>query len=338
MLQRKLTETFGIIRERGARRQPHRSKHRSLKNRHPKHLPPRAWPRPRAARGTARPPHTGSPPLRLGRCVRRAARRAGRPRLSEHAYREAGLGRRLDSRVAFLDHPRRRHLRLAARDRDGGRRPPPNTPGELTMVEPRRKHGSFDPRYPTLSTPATPTWVLRAEAGLDWTEFLTRFFPGRRRHDIEALAAYGAYRDGLERRAIDDREPVLGRGEAGETAGDPADGDERRDERRRRRPIRLGREALNLASGGTEARSHPDTQQEKGTGLKGAQKKPKKLQRKVAQKTLKERRIDRRAATASRSASIERGPDATGGRVRAPRRRRKGVKSDSITLPTPPGL
>jgi hypothetical protein len=66
------------------------------------------------------------------------------------------------------------------------------------MVEPRRKHGSFDPRYPTLSTPATPTWVLRADAGLDWTEFLTRFFPGRRRHDIEALAAYGS---GLERRA-----------------------------------------------------------------------------------------------------------------------------------------
>jgi hypothetical protein len=69
------------------------------------------------------------------------------------------------------------------------------------MVEPRRKHGSFDPRYPTLSTPATPTWVLRADAGVHWTEFLTRFFPGRRRHDIEALAAYGAYRDALERRA-----------------------------------------------------------------------------------------------------------------------------------------
>jgi hypothetical protein len=165
------------------------------------------------------------------------------------------------------------------------------------MVEPRRKHGSFDPRYPTLSTPATPTWVLRAEAGLDWTEFLTRFFPGRRRHDIEALAAYGAYRDGLERRAIHDREPVLRRGEAGETAGDSADGAEGRDERRRRRPIRLGRQALILTSDGTEARSHPDTQQEKGTRLKGAQQ-PKKLQKKVAQKTLKERRVERRAATA----------------------------------------
>lgn len=40
------------------------------------------------------------------------------------------------------------------------------------MVEPRRKHGSFDPRYPTLSTPATPTWVLRADAGFERTEFL----------------------------------------------------------------------------------------------------------------------------------------------------------------------
>jgi hypothetical protein len=63
------------------------------------------------------------------------------------------------------------------------------------MVEPRRKHGAFDPRYPHLSQPATPTWVLRADAGLEWTAFLARFFPGRGRHDIEALAAYGAYRN-----------------------------------------------------------------------------------------------------------------------------------------------
>jgi hypothetical protein len=62
------------------------------------------------------------------------------------------------------------------------------------MVEPRRKHGAFDPRYPLLSKPVMPTWVLRADGGLEWTAFLARFFPGRRRHDIEALAAYGAYR------------------------------------------------------------------------------------------------------------------------------------------------
>jgi hypothetical protein len=63
------------------------------------------------------------------------------------------------------------------------------------MVEPARKHGAFDPRYPLLSKPAAPSWVLRADDGLEWTAFLAHFFPGRRRHDIEALAAYGAYRN-----------------------------------------------------------------------------------------------------------------------------------------------
>ena len=113
------------------------------------------------------------------------------------------------------------------------------------MVEPRRKHGSFDPRYPTLSTPATPTWVLRADAGLDWTEFLTRFFPGRRRHDIEALAAYGAYRNGLEQRAIDDRDAY------------------RPSRPMRAVPTGLGHAravvAGGVSSGGTRAMSHPDT-------------------------------------------------------------------------------
>jgi hypothetical protein len=31
--------------------------------------------------------------------------------------------------------------------------------------------------------------------GLDWSAFSARFFPGRRRHDLEALRAYGAYRN-----------------------------------------------------------------------------------------------------------------------------------------------
>lgn len=34
----------------------------------------------------------------------------------------------------------------------------------------------------------------RAPGGLSWSEFLGRFFPGRRRHDLEALQAYEAYR------------------------------------------------------------------------------------------------------------------------------------------------
>jgi len=67
------------------------------------------------------------------------------------------------------------------------------------MVESRRKHGSFDHRYPPLSAPETPTWVQEIEGGLDWTAFLARFFPGSHRHDIDALAAYGAYRSGESR-------------------------------------------------------------------------------------------------------------------------------------------
>jgi hypothetical protein len=33
-----------------------------------------------------------------------------------------------------------------------------------------------------------------ASSGLDWQAFSARYFPGRPRHDLEALTAYGAYR------------------------------------------------------------------------------------------------------------------------------------------------
>jgi len=76
------------------------------------------------------------------------------------------------------------------------------------MVEPRRKHGSFDPRYLALSTPAAPKWVLHVDPGLEWNQFLTKFFPGGRRHDIEALAAYGAYRNTSAQRSVAERSPL----------------------------------------------------------------------------------------------------------------------------------
>jgi hypothetical protein len=37
-----------------------------------------------------------------------------------------------------------------------------------------------------------------AEEELDWDRFSTRYFPGRRRHDLEALASYAAYKHGRE--------------------------------------------------------------------------------------------------------------------------------------------
>jgi hypothetical protein len=38
------------------------------------------------------------------------------------------------------------------------------------------------------------TATTEAPDGLDWQSFSTRYFPGRRRHDLEALTAYGAFR------------------------------------------------------------------------------------------------------------------------------------------------
>ncbi len=41
-----------------------------------------------------------------------------------------------------------------------------------------------------------------APDGLDWETFSAAYFPGRRRHDLEALTAYGAYR---RSHAVDER-------------------------------------------------------------------------------------------------------------------------------------
>lgn len=96
-------------------------------------------------------------------------------------------------------------FRLVAWDHHGGRRPPTDTtdgPVALTMVEPGRKHGPFDSRYPVSVKQAATTWELQPDQGglerLDWSTFLARFFPNRRRHDFEALAAYESYRNALD--------------------------------------------------------------------------------------------------------------------------------------------
>jgi hypothetical protein len=65
------------------------------------------------------------------------------------------------------------------------------------MVESSRRHGHFDGRYPVLPTPVEGTWVPEGADTdgdqLDWSAFLRRFFPNRRRHDRTALAAYEVY-------------------------------------------------------------------------------------------------------------------------------------------------
>jgi hypothetical protein len=77
------------------------------------------------------------------------------------------------------------------------------------MFESARKHGPFDERYPVRQKLPAPRWDLRlgreGQERLEWSAFLARFFPNRRRHDFEALAAYEAYRNTLEQRTARQR-------------------------------------------------------------------------------------------------------------------------------------
>jgi hypothetical protein len=83
-------------------------------------------------------------------------------------------------------------------------RPPAFVREVRQVVEASRKHGPFDTRWPSArkeSAGAVPTAPLRAaEAAeaLDWEAFSNRYFPGRRRHDMEALRAYATYTQGRE--------------------------------------------------------------------------------------------------------------------------------------------
>jgi hypothetical protein len=49
------------------------------------------------------------------------------------------------------------------------------------------------------TAPSAPV-LPAAEVGekLDWDAFSARYFPGRRRHDLDAVAAYGAYKQGRD--------------------------------------------------------------------------------------------------------------------------------------------
>jgi hypothetical protein len=73
------------------------------------------------------------------------------------------------------------------------------------MIEPSRRHGSFDSRYPRKHSRLTfvPASARRATseevAGrLDWQAFSARFFAGHHRHDLQVLEAYEAYRNGSQ--------------------------------------------------------------------------------------------------------------------------------------------
>jgi hypothetical protein len=73
------------------------------------------------------------------------------------------------------------------------------------VVEASRKHGAFDTRWRSarkdsagVVPTAPPLRAAEAAEALDWEAFSNRYFPGRARHDMEALTAYAAYTQGRE--------------------------------------------------------------------------------------------------------------------------------------------
>jgi hypothetical protein len=62
--------------------------------------------------------------------------------------------------------------------------------------------------------PASASLSRLGEESLDWQGFLARFFPGSRRHDFDALAAYESYLNDVEGRHADGSS-ALARGPSG---------------------------------------------------------------------------------------------------------------------------
>ena len=59
----------------------------------------------------------------------------------------------------------------------------------------RRSSMDSEPKPPAAGQDASAaTTSVHAPAGLDWQAFSAAYFPGRRRHDLEALTAYSAYK------------------------------------------------------------------------------------------------------------------------------------------------
>ena len=70
-------------------------------------------------------------------------------------------------------------------------------------VEAERSSGT-ETKRPVTKAVAAVAGSARMTDGLDWQSFSAAYFPGRRRHDLEALTAYGAYRRSHEVHAPSD--------------------------------------------------------------------------------------------------------------------------------------
>jgi hypothetical protein len=133
--------------------------------------------------------------------------------LSSGSYGSDGVAERRAQRVLnekVGDRlPERRGLVAEAEVAPADVREPQEGPGgEMSgSVEASRRHGRFDLRWPrrrvrrAADRPAALTSLEDVPDGLDWDAFSTRCFPGRGRHDLEAISAYDAYTHGRRPRS-----------------------------------------------------------------------------------------------------------------------------------------
>jgi hypothetical protein len=88
-------------------------------------------------------------------------------------------------------------------------------------AEPRRSIGFETKRPATNHVDPAVAGGAHVTDGLDWRSFSAAYFPGRRRHDLEALIAYGAYSRSheVDARCSDESARIEAeRGQAGSTA------------------------------------------------------------------------------------------------------------------------
>jgi hypothetical protein len=74
-------------------------------------------------------------------------------------------------------------------------------------VEVEQRHSSRSDRKAPATSDGPPAGA-RVPGGLDWQAFTAAYFPGRRRHDLEALTAYSAYKRSRDAGAGRSAEPA----------------------------------------------------------------------------------------------------------------------------------
>ena len=78
------------------------------------------------------------------------------------------------------------------------------------QLEVKERHSSRSDRKAPATSDGPPAGATgaRVPGGLDWLEFTAAYFPGRRRHDLEALTAYSAYKRSRDAGAGPSAEPA----------------------------------------------------------------------------------------------------------------------------------